>query len=161
MGYNQWVSFIISNCTNNKIIIDNANLEFGKWYRDGNKDFNLEPKDINHTVIYPGETIRINCCGRILAITGCEGSFDLVEDDGTVIRHIYFNCPSFNVTNMLSIAIGRSNKYIVEHKGANFYGGALGNVEITLTPHIHEDTNFHESKFYFQENKTYYHENKL
>jgi len=136
MGYKQWVSFIISNCTNNAITIKNANLEYGKWYRDDNKDFEVQLEDINRTVIYPAERIQINCCGRFMIPTGCEGSFDLVEEDGTVIRHIYFDCPSFNKTNTLIIGSKKTNKYIVEHTGANFYGGALGNIEITLQPRI-------------------------
>jgi hypothetical protein len=141
MGYNQWVSFVISNRTNNTITIKNADLQYGKWYRDGNKDFHIELEDINRIVINPGERIRINCCGRFVTITGCEGSFDLVEEDGTAIRHIYFNCPFFNKTNTLTIAIERKTNYIVEQQGANFDGGALGNVEITLTPHTQDSSN--------------------
>jgi hypothetical protein len=130
MGYNQWVSFIISNCTNNTITIRNANLEYGKWYRDGNKDFDIEHEEINRTVINPRNRIRINCCGRY--VTGCEGSFDLVEEGGTLIRNIYFDCPFFNKKNTLAVTTQRGDNYIVEHQGANFDGGALGSVEITV-----------------------------
>jgi hypothetical protein len=142
MGHNQWVSFIISNCTNNTITIKNASLQYGKWYKDDNKDFEVELEDINCTVIYPGERIRINCCGRFMIPTGCEGSFDLVEENETAIRHVYFDCPSLNKNNTLIITTGRTNKYIVEHKCANFYGGALGNIEITLQPHILNELQF-------------------
>jgi hypothetical protein len=143
MGYNQWVSFIISNCTNNTITIKNATLVYGKWHRDSNKDVELE--DINRTVICPGERIRINCCGRFATITGCEGSFDLVEEDGTVIRHVYFDCPFFNKNNTLIITTERTKKYIVEHTGANFYGGALGNIEITLQSRISNELQFSQN----------------
>jgi len=139
MGYNEWVSFVICNCTNNKITIKNANLLYGKWYNEVNKDFEIELEDINRIVINPGDRFKINCCGRFITITGCEGSFDLVEEDGTVIRHIYFNCPFFNKNNMLTIISERRNKYIVEHQGANFYGGALGNVEITVASYIRNE----------------------
>jgi hypothetical protein len=130
MGYDQWVSFIIINCTNNIITIKNAKLEYGKWYRDGNKNFDIEHEEINRTVINPNGRIRINCRGRY--ITGCEGNFDLVEEGGTLIRNIYFDCPFFNKKNTLAVADQSRDNYIVEHKGANFDGGALGSVEIIV-----------------------------
>jgi hypothetical protein len=74
-GENNWVSFIIRNNCSQPIYLEDAVLEFGKWYKTGVKSF--EYSSVNQ-VIPPAGSVRINACGRMLSPTGTNGQFALL-----------------------------------------------------------------------------------
>ncbi|KAK7029593.1 Aegerolysin Aa-Pri1 [Paramarasmius palmivorus] len=131
MAYAQWVTIIIHNVGNGKCKIKNLGLSWGKLYADGNKDQELSTSQFNNKVIGPDEKVQINSCGRSDAASGTEGSFDLVDpDDGDrTIRHFYWDCPWGSKSNTWTVS-GSNSKWMVEHQGANYYGGGIGTVTV-------------------------------
>lgn len=73
-GENNWVTFLIRNNCSESIYLEDALLEYGKWYKTGMKSF--EYASVNQEV--PSyKSVRINACGRLLSPTGTNGQFAL------------------------------------------------------------------------------------
>ncbi len=94
----------------------------------GDKDKELYPSQFNGHIIHPGEELQMNACGREHASSGTTGTFDLIDcTDEKVIRHFYWDCPWGSSTNTWTISES-NEKWMVETKGANLDGGALGTI---------------------------------
>jgi hypothetical protein len=126
-AYAQWVVINITNSSSKPVVVKNVHLSWGKFHKDGkspassarvmvpsrhldhnacidNKDAEIPAKDIENTKILPGDTFRINSCGREDASSGTEGDFDLYEDGGPKVRHFYWDCPWGTKTNTWTIS---------------------------------------------------------
>ncbi|KAK7052820.1 Aegerolysin Aa-Pri1 [Paramarasmius palmivorus] len=129
MAYAQYIIIILHNVGNGPMKVKNVSLSWGKFHADGNKDKEISKDEIEGKVIGPDEKFQINSSGRSDASSGTEGSFDLVDvnDNNKTIRHFYWDCPWGSKVNTWTVN-GSNSKWMVEHQGANLYGGAIGTV---------------------------------
>lgn len=128
MAYAQWVSIKVSAklCD---LTIKNVVQEWGKFYK-GEKDNEVDPKNINNTMIKNENSYVISACGRENSPSGTEGSFDLYDGE-THIGSYLWDCPWGSKTNTSTWNSDNSN-YVTQVTGANLDSGALGNVNITV-----------------------------
>jgi hypothetical protein len=152
MGYQQWVVVVLRNRSKTPVIIRNIDVKYGRFYKDGtpvqldccplsccpdslnvgNKDAVVNLGEIEGKEIAPGKQFKFNSCGKSDSPTGTEAEFDLIDKDtGEVIRHVYWDCPYTSSRNTFTVS-GDNEDWIVEDKGANLDGGALGHVTITV-----------------------------
>lgn len=78
------------------IITMNFNIAYGKLYSAGNKDKELQPRDLNGMDIWDGDLEKIYSCGRAFSLYGTSGSFDVTESGssekaGTVSWMVPYN----------------------------------------------------------------------
>ena len=99
----------------------------------GNKDKELPPSTYINRVIQPGDKVQINACGRSDSASGTTGELDVVDPvvGDKVIRHLYWDCPWGSKDNQWIISQSNS-KWQVYSSGANYYGGALGNITVDV-----------------------------
>eukprot|EP00244_Chara_vulgaris_P006764 TRINITY_DN25506_c0_g1_i1.p1 TRINITY_DN25506_c0_g1~~TRINITY_DN25506_c0_g1_i1.p1 ORF type:complete len:133 (-),score=18.91 TRINITY_DN25506_c0_g1_i1:116-514(-) len=129
MAYAQWV--VITIRSNGLVVsIKNLNAKFGKFHAVGNKDAEISADDVMVNTTAGGEHIVISSCGRSDSPSGTEGSFDLYEG-AAKIGSIYWNCPWGTKGNDFKYD-QNSSIYVVQHTGANYDSGAIGNVEIKV-----------------------------
>ncbi|KHT64580.1 hypothetical protein RJ45_05675 [Photobacterium gaetbulicola] len=129
MAYAQNIQIAISP-ENLTLTVDDAKLEWGKFYKENDKDSEVSIKDVNGTKIEPGEVKVISACGRSDSASGTEGSIKLY--DGNVeIGKFYWDCPWGSKTNTTQWE-KRSNNYITEVSGGNVDSGSIGLVNITV-----------------------------
>lgn len=131
MAYAQWIQIHIwaENCS---LIVHNASLEWGKFYRRGCKDDELGANDINRITIKSGSSAYVCSCGRENASSGTVGSFDIVEDsdEKTLITHVRWECP-WSGNN------SRSHEKDNQGYGITMIGGeskdhAIGDVDLVI-----------------------------
>jgi hypothetical protein len=123
MAYAQWVIILLKNRSQKSIKIKNVKIDWGKFHKDGkhflstaklriyqfamrltgDKDSEISSGTIEGKTIDPGKSYQINSCGRSDAASGTEGSFNLVDDSGHVIRNLYWDCPWGSKTNYWKI----------------------------------------------------------
>lgn len=131
MAYSQWidVKIVSENMTMN---VKEAKLDWGKFYKQGDKDKEISTADINKIAVESGKDARICSCGRSGSATGTEGSFELY--DGEIkIGKFYWDCPWWKKDNSFSWTQEESTKssYSTNMEGGNTDSGAIGNVTIT------------------------------
>ncbi|KAI0714081.1 Aegerolysin aa-Pri1 [Cerioporus squamosus] len=128
-AYGQWVTMYLKNSGSKDIKVVNLSHSWGKMYADGNKDQELSVDTFNGHVIAPGGELQMNACGRQNASSGTRGDFDVVDVTAgdMIIRHFHWDCPWGSHANQWTVSQNNSN-WMVESKGANYYGGALGTV---------------------------------
>lgn len=130
MAYAQWATFTIS--TTVKLTVKNVTSNWGKFYRDGNKDAEISRSDIEGHNIEPGEAYTISTCGREHSASGTEGNFDLY--DGTKkVGNYYWDCPwgrKENISRWTPADPPLTSRYVTQVTGGNLDSGALGNVFI-------------------------------
>lgn len=152
LGDAQWVSIEIFNKSKSKAIkIKNLSLKYGKFHKKGiyvyvtstilnvltiplwigDKDTEIATKDIDKTVIQPGNSYIIYSCGRAYSPTGTEGSFDLVEESNdNRLCNFYWDCPWGSKPNKAEVG-ELSPNWVVASTGFNLDSGALGNGKLT------------------------------
>ncbi|WP_310555877.1 aegerolysin family protein [Flavobacterium sp.] len=135
MAYAQWVAITIYP-SNFEITLKNVAHSWGKFYKDGNKDNEIQPSEIEGTKIAAGNSYVIYACGRSDAAAGTEGSFD-IYDGATVVGTYTWDCPWGSKTNSSNWSPNGPqppfNNYITQQSGANLNSGALGNVTLQTT----------------------------
>jgi len=127
---------LFSTGVNSTKTVCSPNLPLMPWtplnlYHVDDKDDEIPASDIEGKVILAGESYRVNSCGRANASSGTEGSFDLVDQNGTAIRDLYWNCPWGKKTNVWRVT-GGNVKWLLESNGANLNSGALGTITVTV-----------------------------
>eukprot|EP00485_Elphidium_margaritaceum_P002278 CAMPEP_0202685450 /NCGR_PEP_ID=MMETSP1385-20130828/1209_1 /ASSEMBLY_ACC=CAM_ASM_000861 /TAXON_ID=933848 /ORGANISM="Elphidium margaritaceum" /LENGTH=203 /DNA_ID=CAMNT_0049339795 /DNA_START=53 /DNA_END=661 /DNA_ORIENTATION=- len=137
MAYAQWVQIKVNNVSGVDIICSNANLSWGKWYEDNNKD--KEGGNPDGIVIKNGESASFYSCGRENSASGTQGSIDLnTIVDGkasTRITTISWDCPWGRKAN----TYGHSNDGVGWYpslSGGSKDSGAIGMVVVTVPPHV-------------------------
>jgi len=131
MAYAQWVVIVLKNRSNQSIKIKNVKLDWGKFYVDDNKDEEIPTSEIEDRIILPSKTYQINSCGRENASSGTEGSFDLVDHSGQIIRSFYWDCPWGSKRNTWRVTNPDQN-WLVDSSGANLDSGALGTITVQI-----------------------------
>jgi hypothetical protein len=130
-SYAQWVSVHVKNLSPNTLHIANAELDWGKFYADGNKDRELSSSAIDQVVIASDNAHDINSCGRLNSASGTEGQFHITDGKRNICT-LYWNCPwgahnSFEVRDV-------NSEYVVTAGPWNHYAGAIGNVDVEIRP---------------------------
>src|SRR5882724_7685031 len=97
MAYAQWAVFTITT-VGATMTVKSVTLNWGKFYKNGNKDDEVPISDIEGHQIAPGVSYVISTCGRSDASSGTEGSFDLY-DGATKVGNYYWDCPWGSKTN--------------------------------------------------------------
>ncbi|KAH7889194.1 aegerolysin type hemolysin [Phlebopus sp. FC_14] len=127
----QWVSITVKNwIPNSSIKIQDAKLDWGKFYEAPNKSNELSAATINSIVIAPSQSAIVSACGRANAASGTEGRISLYEGS-TRICQLYWDCPWGSKWNNFK-AESINSSYIVTVGPWNDYSGALGNVYIDI-----------------------------
>ncbi|KAJ2993875.1 hypothetical protein NUW58_g1706 [Xylaria curta] len=130
-AYAQWVDVAVQNTfRSGDIQIKNAGLDWGKFYKDGDKNKEISSSGVNKIIIRPGSVAHVYSCGRENASSGTEGSIDLYEDS-TYICTIYFHCPWGSKYNDFQVR-NRNKDYPVSVGPWNRHGGALGQVDVEV-----------------------------
>jgi hypothetical protein len=128
MAEAQWVSItIISRGTT--LSIQNASLEYGKFYKNGNKDEEISSDEINQITINSGQSAVINSCGRSDSPSGTEGRFDIFDGEVKVGEY-YWDCPWGSKTNTSTWTPYDLDNYVAQVTGGSLDSGALGNITI-------------------------------
>ena len=131
MSYAQWIAIKIVS-ENTTLTIKNARLSWGKFHKEGNKDAEISPSEINGVEVRSGESFSIFSCGRSNSASGTRGSFELY-DRNIRVGIFDWNSPwgikrnSFNWWPDAS-----KDSYLVQIDGGNRDSGAIGNVTIVV-----------------------------
>ncbi|SMP14427.1 aegerolysin family protein [Flavobacterium hercynium] len=131
MAYSQWVVVKIVS-ENMTLKVQNAKLDYGKFYKKDNKDHTISIADINKITIASGKIDYVCSCGRSGSSTGTEGRFELFEGD-TKIGEFGWDCPYWKKTNHFNWTQVEATKktYSTNMEGGNKDSGAIGNITIT------------------------------
>lgn len=78
-----------------------------------------------------GHSYSIYSCGREDAASGTEGSLSLYDGE-TKVAEIYWDCPWGSKHNKFSATVTDSVNYHIDTSGFNEYGGAIGNVIVSI-----------------------------
>lgn len=140
MAEAQWVhiSIVPKRC---KLKIKNLDLDWGKFYKDGDKSKEIPASDIDNHVIEPNTTYEIYSCGRADASSGTEGDFDLYDvtegdtKDSPQVANYYWDCPWGSKTNTSTYSPNKAYEdvYTGGATGGNFDSGALGDITIKIS----------------------------
>ena len=132
MAYAQWVSVSIVS-KGSEVKVRDAHLDWGKFYKSGDKDVELSTKDINNMVIEKSQKKEINSCGRSDAASGTEGHFTLYSDDNVKLGTYSWDCPWGSKTNKSTFTSEVDpDLYAINVSGGNLDSGAIGNITITV-----------------------------
>ncbi|MBJ7221258.1 MULTISPECIES: aegerolysin family protein [unclassified Brenneria] len=129
MAYAQWVEIKVY-AENMKLTVKNVSLEWGKFYRQGNKDDEISKNAIDGMSISSGNPGIICACGRSDASSGTEGSFELYNGNDYVGKY-YWDCPWGSKNNKSVWSPTTSVNYKTSIEGGSLNSGAIGNVYIT------------------------------
>jgi hypothetical protein len=148
MGYGDWTQITIHNQSDVTITINNAQLQWGKFYRSreasflvliapsanslysADKDAALEPHRVNGIEIKPNESYTLGSCGRENTWSGCQGDFELQEPNGTICK-VYFYSPHGTSYNQFRLDATQPRRWAVSQSGGYFGNdGPLGSVNI-------------------------------
>jgi hypothetical protein len=137
-AYAQWVVVTINNKSKSMTAtVGGAYLKWGKFHKDGNKDEEIPPSDINKIEIPPGGKARVCSCGRSDAASGTEGGFYLYDgtdqNNDKCIGEVYWNCPWGSKENTFTTTPKNPDKYNISNGPYNKSGGALGNVDVFVS----------------------------
>ncbi|KAH7306567.1 hypothetical protein KP509_22G019900 [Ceratopteris richardii] len=98
-AYAQWIAFELSYTGEGSLCVQNASLEWGKWY-----DYPDEDREIaapNGQAIAPGSILYVAASGRENSPSGTEGTFEIWSST-LKIAHFHFDCP-WSGSNKLEI----------------------------------------------------------
>lgn len=102
----------------------------GKWYKDGDKNAEIQDSDVNQKTAAPGGSVNVNSCGRSDSWSGTTGGFDIYDGE-TKIGHIYWDCPWGKKENDFGISETNKN-YWVQNGPWNRDSGAIGTVDVEI-----------------------------
>ncbi|KAH7889195.1 Asp-hemolysin [Phlebopus sp. FC_14] len=127
----QWVKVTIKNwVTSSSIKVQDAQLDWGKFYNGDDKSDELKASEINSIVIAPSQSRTVSASGRANASSGTEGSFSLYEGS-TKICKVYWNCPWGKKDNDFEVSTD-SARHTVTVGDWNKNSGAIGNVNVDV-----------------------------
>lgn len=133
MAYDQWVKISI-HPVNLNVVIKNANLQWGKLHKEGNKDEEIQIDKINSTIVNGGGHFIIYSCGRQGSPSGTHGSFDIFEGVHKIGTYVW-DCPwgpaDVNISRWIPDGDGSvvpEDKYVVQLTGEDLSSGPLGKV---------------------------------
>lgn len=130
MAYAQWIEVKVVS-ENMTLKVQHANLNWGKFYKNGDKDTEISSGDIDKITVESGKSTMVCSCGRSGASSGTEGSFELYNGD-TKIGKFNWVCPWGKKSNSFSWNQEASkDSYYTNRDGGNTDSGAIGNVTIT------------------------------
>ncbi|HSI78693.1 MAG TPA: aegerolysin family protein [Lunatimonas sp.] len=130
MAYAQWIEVKIVS-ENMTLKVQNAKLDWGKFYKNGDKGKEISSGDINKITVGSGKSTTVCSCGRSNATSGTVGSFELYNGE-TKIGKFNWSCPWGKKSNSLSWNQEASKEsYYTNREGGNTDSGAIGNVTIT------------------------------
>lgn len=130
-AYSQWLEIAIT-AVNDDFTVNDVYLVWGKFYLPGNKNAEIKVASLNGTIVKNGETKTIASCGRKDTSSGTEGGLSLY-DGKTLVFTYKWDCPWGKKTNTDSLIEKDKDRYFVDKRGGNYYGGALGNISINVT----------------------------
>jgi hypothetical protein len=94
MGYGDWMDLRVVNSTTKKNIkISNATIDWGKYYRQGDKNAEMSPGDYIGTTIPPGKSAYVCACGRKDTTSGTNGTITFDEEGTGRICWVSFSAP--------------------------------------------------------------------
>lgn len=127
--YSQWVAVTL--CSEGATIyIKNAKHAYGKFYKSGDKDTEIEPSTINTYSVKSGEHVYVNACGRSGAAMGTGGSFEVWDNSGLICTY-YWDCPHGSAANKSYFEIS-NNAYNVDFVSGHLDKGAIGEVGLVV-----------------------------
>ena len=134
-GYSQWVAITIKPI-NFDIAIQDAYLEYGKFYKDNDKSVEMSIDDVNKITIKKGKSATIYSCGRQTSPTGTQGEFTVckIEDDKSYkkIGKMHWDCPYFFMSdNSWGFDNNEEDEFMDKLKGGS-KDGAIGHLTLTL-----------------------------
>ncbi|KAH7919338.1 putative Asp-hemolysin precursor [Leucogyrophana mollusca] len=129
-GEAQWVVLEITNSLGGPLKVQNARLDWGKFFKNDVKDWEISPEEVDKIVIPAGSEQSVSSCGRSNSPSGTEGSIDLY-DDKTKVCTLYWDCPWGSPTNNFEVR-DVNQGYNVTNGPWNKTGGALGNIAIKV-----------------------------
>ncbi|KAL4878033.1 aegerolysin type hemolysin [Aspergillus karnatakaensis] len=136
-AYDQWVQINISNFAKDTLDIEDSKLEWGKFYKNGDKDKEITPQQLDGTVIKDNAHASVYSCGREDAASGTQGSLDLYDQRSQEkVCTIHWDCPWGSSTNTFGIN-NIAEDYSVVHGPYHKSGGALGVVKVSVNDSIH------------------------
>ncbi|PKX88449.1 aegerolysin family protein [Aspergillus novofumigatus IBT 16806] len=131
-AYAQWAALKIGNdFKSDDNAIEIRNVTMGKIYKDGNKDKEIPPSQVNGKKIPPQTTHSFETCGRSDAASGTEGTLELWDGSQRICK-LYWDCPWGSKVNKFEVQ-EKVKAYRVEVGSWNSYGGALGNVDVEIS----------------------------
>lgn len=126
-GYDQWIDLYIENVGNEPIQITGS-LEWGKWYKNGDKSQVTSDPD---TFIQPGEKLRVSACGRADSASGTEGTIHVKDRQGsTELVTVKFDCP-WSGSNDFRAIVHETSHISVSHSKFTARG-ALGEMNLRV-----------------------------
>lgn len=135
MGQAQWILLkIINTLLTQNIQVDNAELQYGKFYDPANgNDYEISSEAISNMKILARHSGEVASCGRANSPTGTEGSIDLYYS-GTKICTVYWDCPYFG-SNKLEIRNNAgASSYLCTLKTLGWgREGAIGGVDVEVS----------------------------
>lgn len=155
MGYAQWITIKVINSMSSATLsvrnaipdgeegwyvtihlMSNANIIFwqntrGKFYRDGNKDAEINVSEINRTTVPPDGSKNISSCGRSDSASGTTGHIDLYDGETKICR-VYWDCPWGSKGNDFGISERSSHGYWIQQGSWNRDSGAIGSVDVEV-----------------------------
>ncbi|KIJ90007.1 hypothetical protein K443DRAFT_686837 [Laccaria amethystina LaAM-08-1] len=105
MGHANDIHVHLVNSSSKPVVIRDANLDWGKFYRGGDDYTEIYPSNVNGRVVEPGATRIVYACGASGALAGTEGGFNVVDNiSSNQITKIYWDVPwrgrnTFSTTN--------------------------------------------------------------
>ncbi|KAJ5180527.1 Aegerolysin family protein [Penicillium capsulatum] len=136
MGYAQWITIKVINSMSSATLsvrnaIPNGEEGWGKFYRDGNKDAEINVSEINRTTVPPDGSKNISSCGRSDSASGTTGHIDLYDGETKICR-VYWDCPWGSKSNDFGISERSSQGYWVQQGSWNRDSGAIGSVDVEV-----------------------------
>ncbi|KAH7919341.1 Aegerolysin family protein [Leucogyrophana mollusca] len=129
-AYALWVVLEITNSLGGPLKVQNARLSWGMFYKNGDKQREIPPEEVDKIVIPAGSEGSVSSCGRLDSPSGTEGTIDLY-DDTTKVCTLYWDCPWVSPHN--NFAVRDVNQgYNVTNGPWNAGTGPLGNITIKV-----------------------------
>jgi Aegerolysin len=93
MGYGDYMDLRVVNSTKKNVKISNATINWGKYYKQGDKNSEMSPSEYIGTTIPPGKSAYICACGEKDTKSGTNGTITFDEDGTGRICWVSFSAP--------------------------------------------------------------------
>ena len=132
MSYAQWIGISVKPYKLN-LNIQNAQLSWGKFHREDDRDSDISSNEINQIKMRDGNSASIYSCGRSDAASGTQGSIDIYDaDTAKKIGTFSWDSPWGSKHNTFGWSYSDSENYIAQVTGGNKDSGAIGNLRIEI-----------------------------
>ncbi|EEH21908.2 hypothetical protein PABG_04119 [Paracoccidioides brasiliensis Pb03] len=131
MGYGDWIDMHLTNTLDGSIVVQNAQLDSGKFYTNDDKDNEISAEQVDEIVVAEdGGSNNVYSCGREDTAVGTQGSFELYDETNyNKICTINWSCP-YSGSNYL-YASNTNTNYSVGIPSVSL-SGPIGFVDISL-----------------------------